>query len=63
MNIWELYVGDKVNNCNVWKFCYLCFVFRFVPGGPPAGTRPVPSKPLPPPTRDIAAIKVPVTVL
>lgn len=29
----------------------------FVPGGPPAGTRPVPSTPLPPPTRDVAAIK------
>lgn len=29
----------------------------FVPGGPPTGTRPVPSKPLPPPTRDVAAIK------
>lgn len=29
----------------------------FVPGGPPAGTRPLPSKPLPPPSKDIAAIK------
>lgn len=29
----------------------------FVPGEPPAATRPLPSKPLPPPTRDIAAIK------
>lgn len=28
----------------------------FVPGGP-AGARPVPSRPLPPPTRDVAAIK------
>ncbi|XP_078355425.1 U2 small nuclear ribonucleoprotein A'-like [Oculina patagonica] len=30
----------------------------FVPGESPAATRPLPSKPLPPPTRDIAAIKV-----
>lgn len=29
----------------------------FVPGGPPVGTRPAPSKPLQQPTRDIAAIK------
>lgn len=29
----------------------------FVPGGPPVGTRPLPSKPLPSPTKDIAAIK------
>ena len=35
-----------------WLIC------RFVPGGPPAGTRPVPNQPLPQPTRDIAAIKV-----
>lgn len=29
-----------------------------MPGEPPAATRPLPSKPLPPPTRDVAAIKV-----
>ncbi|CAH3194538.1 unnamed protein product [Porites evermanni] len=29
----------------------------FVPGGPPVGTRPAPSKPLQQPTRDIVAIK------
>lgn len=42
----------------LWVILFSIFWFRFVPGGPPVGTRPLPSKPLPSPTKDIAAIKV-----
>ena len=43
---------QPVADINIYLFA------RFVPGGPPVGTRPAPSKPLQQPTRDIAAIKV-----
>lgn len=42
----------------IFVTCFFYLFARFVPGGPPVGTRPVPSKPLQQPTRDIAAIKV-----
>ena len=43
---------------SIFNTCFFYLFARFVPGGPPVGTRPAPSKPLQQPTRDIAAIKV-----
>ena len=42
---------------DAWPTSCLFLLCSFVPGGAPGG-RPLPSRPLPPPTRDVGAIKV-----